>query len=1121
MLCHAAASYNRLGVFNNPKDSREALLDGLDSWAAEMDSAHEEAASAAAAADPAEADHQLPPVRGQGGIATKPTPTQEAKPAAAGVRKTPQKSGKSIPGGDFRAWDKYDVSKALDEMDADDLHPPKVEEVADDEAEGGGSGGGSDRTVVNTRKMPSAKISSKPKTDAQCQQMATNEKEKGNEAFRAGDFEEAVVYYSRSIDAWPTAAVYNNRALTNLKMKRYLKTIEDTKVVLKQEPGNFKAHVRQANAYKESNRGQEALVAVGHALALKPTSKEALALKTALMKKTDPAPKKKKRMLIEEDGNDENDKDPKKGGAEEEDAQEEDGEYDPDAAFHRASKFKGSRPGYVFRMSEQGLGYYKDAVEVAKREAVKLPKEVKPIKRVMIEEDSDDSSDDEDEGADEESTPTSTSAESAASSSPSASSSSSSSRAKSPLSSLSSSSSSTTSGSTPRRVIVEDDSDDSSDDDSSDKATEEDTSSSSVPIAPATQPPVQAPAPAAAALAKTESELEKPVPAAVLALKDAGKTRFLAGQYGEAAVEYGNALDRLAKEGQRESSMGVILLSNQAACYTKTGECRKAVEACDTALAIGGSDAKILLRRANANEVLERWKKAFLDYKMVLAMLPGNPAANAGVARAKKGIEFDQDFEFLKEQRGVVPKLAAARFDGGGVSVGTPPAKKKAAPGKSSRPDVHPSKSKATSTATSKPNGNGNANVKSAGKERAAASSASSASSALNSAALAYDELKAKGNKFVGKKKFAEAVECYSRCVELDGSKAAAYNNRSLCYLRLKKWDLAKADVEKVLSIEPQNAKALLRLAQAYGGMGAYSEGDAAYKALLAVDPKNAKAVKEREELKVEGINAQLAAIKKQREEIEAQRMEAHAQVAALAKSTEEVSVTVTKKKSELEVKEEELEQASSGIDAGLASMKEMLEDEVEIAQIEEKVKAAKAAAESKALDAKEKVKQAVDAATVASGSSTKTPAKKKAATKKKASPTKKRAGSPTKAKAKGDALAFMTTLEQLAPKPAALSEYLGSIPTDVIPAMISNRLEADHLVAILKAAEFLEPANGFAMLKVLTTVPRFDMATMFLADPDRAVAAATFAKIKAAAELGEMPSVSGAEVATIASKYD
>lgn len=220
MLCHAAASYNRLGVFNNPKDSREALLDGLDSWAAEMDSAHEEAASAAAAADPAEADHQLPPVRGQGGIATKPTPTQEAKPAAAGVRKTPQKSGKSIPGGDFRAWDKYDVSKALDEMDADDLHPPKVEEVTDDEAEGGGSGGGSDRTVVNTRKMPSAKISSKPKTDAQCQQMATNEKEKGNEAFRAGDFEEAVVYYSRSIDAWPTAAVYNNRAFKSLNAKR-------------------------------------------------------------------------------------------------------------------------------------------------------------------------------------------------------------------------------------------------------------------------------------------------------------------------------------------------------------------------------------------------------------------------------------------------------------------------------------------------------------------------------------------------------------------------------------------------------------------------------------------------------------------------------------------------------------------------------------------------------------------------------------------------------------------------------------------------------------------------------------------------------------------------------------
>jgi len=49
-----------------------------------------------------------------------------------------------------------------------------------------------------------------------------NEKEKGNECFRAGDYEEAVIYYSRSLDAIDTTAVYNNRALAHLKRKAYV-----------------------------------------------------------------------------------------------------------------------------------------------------------------------------------------------------------------------------------------------------------------------------------------------------------------------------------------------------------------------------------------------------------------------------------------------------------------------------------------------------------------------------------------------------------------------------------------------------------------------------------------------------------------------------------------------------------------------------------------------------------------------------------------------------------------------------------------------------------------------------------------------------------------------------------
>lgn len=63
----------------------------------------------------------MPPVR------NSPSPA-DASDAAAAAAASKEKKGKgkvapkpkAIPGGDFRAWDKFDVDAALDEMDAED-----------------------------------------------------------------------------------------------------------------------------------------------------------------------------------------------------------------------------------------------------------------------------------------------------------------------------------------------------------------------------------------------------------------------------------------------------------------------------------------------------------------------------------------------------------------------------------------------------------------------------------------------------------------------------------------------------------------------------------------------------------------------------------------------------------------------------------------------------------------------------------------------------------------------------------------------------------------------------------------------------------------------------------------
>lgn len=56
-----------------------------------------------------------------------------------------------------------------------------------------------------------------------------------------------------------------------------------------------------------------------------------------------------------------------------------------------------------------------------------------------------------------------------------------------------------------------------------------------------------------------------------------------------------------------------------------------------------------------------------------------------------------------------------------------------------------------------------------------------------------------------------QAMEHYSKAIALDNSSAAAYNNRALAQLKLRKWAAAEADSSKALSLEPNNVKALLR----------------------------------------------------------------------------------------------------------------------------------------------------------------------------------------------------------------------------------------------------------------------------------------------------------------------
>lgn len=159
------------------------------------------------------------------------------------------KPSKRITSTDYTVWDKYDPDTEILKMELQEVNFKKITQEP-----------------RKTKKVQFREFS----TDVEALHEANYERNKGNEFFKVGDYEEAHMHYTESINCRPTAPAFTNRALTNLKLKNYKNTIDDCCSALAIEPYNYKALVRKGQALDALGRYGEALQAVEEAIEINP-----------------------------------------------------------------------------------------------------------------------------------------------------------------------------------------------------------------------------------------------------------------------------------------------------------------------------------------------------------------------------------------------------------------------------------------------------------------------------------------------------------------------------------------------------------------------------------------------------------------------------------------------------------------------------------------------------------------------------------------------------------------------------------------------------------------------------------------------------------------------------------
>lgn len=101
------------------------------------------------------------------------------------------------------------------------------------------------------------------------------------------------------------------------------------------------------------------------------------------------------------------------------------------------------------------------------------------------------------------------------------------------------------------------------------------------------------------------------------------------------------------------------------------------------------------------------------------------------------------------------------------------------------------------------------------------------------------ENLKNEGNNLIKAERYQEAINAYTRAIELDRNNAVYFCNRAAAYNKLGDFNAAVEDCKKAISIDPHYSKAYGRMGFAYASLNKHEEAIHCYRKAADIEPDN------------------------------------------------------------------------------------------------------------------------------------------------------------------------------------------------------------------------------------------------------------------------------------------